>query len=269
VFPDAPAALPPNPVCDAIHDEPLVVVEHLDNQVQIIGSCSGKALATIPNITLPLQVDIMQDLSHAIVTSFPGALYFIDLSTYKVSSVMSLNLHNPSGIAISPDGKLAYVTDYGDTGALLVIDIQKQQIVNSIPTPVYPQGVFLTPDGTRAWVTFPFSQEVMVFDTLTLTLVKTLGANEPKTIAFNSTGTLAFLVYHASNTVAVIDATTFAAVRSIPTGAGANEIGIAPDDSFAAVNCYDGSQLTIINLSNYSSVTMSLPGQPLGLSLRY
>jgi hypothetical protein len=85
VFPDQTTS-PPTPPCDAVHDEPLIVVEHLDNKVLIIGSCSGQLLANLDVFSNPLEVDILPDGSKALVTSFDGAITFIDLTTYAIST---------------------------------------------------------------------------------------------------------------------------------------------------------------------------------------
>ncbi len=154
-------------------------------------------------------------------------------------------------------------------GALLTIDTQTRQIIQTLPLGAYPQSVFLTPDRSLAWVTFPLNNEVDVVDTLTNTIVKRLGANGPYGVAFNSTGTLAFITFRTSGIVEVLNTTTYAFVQNITVGSGPVEIGMAPDDSFAAVTNFDGQSLTLIDLNGYATTTIPLAGPPLGLTLRY
>jgi YVTN family beta-propeller protein len=182
---------------------------------------------------------------------------------------MQTSLYNPAGIAISPDGSRAYVASLNDPGTLLTIDIQKQQVIQTLPVTKYPQSVFLSPDGSLLWITFALDNQIVVVDTLTNTIVKTFTAFIPGAVAFNSTGTLAFVTLNAFNQVEVINTTTYAVVQNIPVGAGPLEIGIAPDDTFAVVTNFSGQSLTMINLTGYATSTIPLPGPPLGLSLRY
>jgi hypothetical protein len=260
---------PPIPTCDSVHDSPLLVVNHLTASVTAYGSCSGTLIKKIPVTSNPLQVEITPDGSQAIVTSFDSAITFIDLSTYTPTTIQTSSIYNPSGISISPDGTRAYVTSFSPIGFLLTIDIQKRQIIQTLSLTEYPQSVFLTPDGSLAWITCPFDGQIVVVDTLTNTIVKTLSVDGPTALAFNSTGTLAFIALGFAAQVEVLDATTYQFIRNIDVGSVPGEIGIGPDDSFAVVTNFDGPSVTIINLIIYATVTVALPGTPLGLSMRY
>ncbi len=269
VFPNQ-SITPPMPTCGAGNEYTILSVEHLRDRVVAIGGCSGTIFATIPVTSNPLEIRLLPDGSQAIVTSYDSAITFIDVATNTVVSTIQTTLDvNPSGIAISPGGTRAYVTNYTDPGAsLLTIDIPNHQIIKTLPLDAYPQSVFLNRDGSLAWVTFPFNNEIAVVDTLTNTVVKTIGADSPFGVAFNSTGTLAFLPSRNANAVDVINTTTYGSVRRIPVGQGPCEVGIAPDDSFALVTNFDGSSLTVVNLSDYSTNTIPLPGTPEGMTIR-
>jgi DNA-binding beta-propeller fold protein YncE len=269
VFPNL-SATPPEPACGTGNEYTLLVVEHLNNRVGAIGGCSATVIANIPVTSRPLEIKLLPDGSQAIVTSFDNAISFIDVASNTVAATIPTSVDvNPSGIAVSPDGTRAYVTNYTDPGAsLLTIDVQRRQIIQTLPLDSYPQSVFLNGDGSLAWITFPFNNEIAVVDTLTNTIVKTLSADTPFGVAFNSTGTLAFVPARVANAVEVFDTKTYAFLRRIPVGAGPAEVGIAPDDSFAIATNFDGNSLTVINLSDYSTNTVSLPGSPDGLSIR-
>lgn len=268
VFPNQFTA-PPAPVCDAIHDVPLVVVNHATASVSIYGSCSGTLIKKIPVTSNPLQAEITPDGTTAIVTNFDSAITFINLSTLTATTVQTSGIYNPSGISISPDGARAYITSLSSVGALLIVDIQKRQIIQTLTLTEYPQSVFLTPDGSQAWISYPLDGKIDVLDTLTTTIIKTLPLEFPAAVAFNSTGTLVFVALQIQGVVRVLNAATYEFVRDIQVGESPDEIGIAPDDSFMVVTNYDGQSVTVINLNGYSTITVALPDSPMGLSMRY
>lgn len=80
----------------------------------------------------------------------------------------------------------------------------------------YPLGVFITPDGSLAYVTCPFQNGVSVIDTLSNTVAATIdGIFQPYGVAFNPTGTLAYITSGATpGTVKVVDTTTYKVLKS-------------------------------------------------------
>jgi DNA-binding beta-propeller fold protein YncE len=93
--------------------------------------------------------------STAVVTSYDSAINFINTST-NIATIVNIDssLH-PCGVAITPDGSTAYITNLYDVGtSVLVVDIASQSIVAMIPMGYYyPENVSITPDGSQAWVT--------------------------------------------------------------------------------------------------------------------
>ena len=95
------------------------------------------------------------------MTSYSGAITFVDTASNTVSgTIQPLGDANfaPSGIAITPDGAYALVTNYltPPNSYLAVVDIASKKIQGKIPLNYnYPQSVFINPDGTLAWVTHP------------------------------------------------------------------------------------------------------------------
>jgi len=68
----------------------------------------------------------------------------------------------------------AYVTNRG-SNSVSVIDTASNTVVATIPVGAFPEGVAITPDGTRAYVTDFVSNTVSVIDTATNTVVVTIG----------------------------------------------------------------------------------------------
>ena len=70
----------------------------------------------------------------------------------------------PIGVAVSPDGRRAYVTNR-DSDTVSVIDTATTPSPRTIPVGDSPVGVAVTPDGRRAYITNADSGTVSVIDT--------------------------------------------------------------------------------------------------------
>ena len=198
-----------------------------------------------------LELDITPDGSQVIVTSFDNAITFISTATNTVTGVLRAPGNvNPSGIVISPDGATAYVTSFNiENPGLVVVDVARRAIVQTIPTTSYPQSVFMSPDGALAWVTFPFQNSIYLVDTLTNTVTRNLSVQSPFGVAFNSTGTRAYITNgNTPGTLQVMDTATYKTIRTVPVGNMPVDILVAPDDAFLLVTNYLGNSISVIDL---------------------
>src|SRR6266851_4582487 len=96
-----------------------------------------------------------------------------------LSSVLFLLLSLGAGLGTATAQALtsAYVTNA--SGTVSVIDTTTNTVVATIPVGLFPSGVAITPDGTRAYVINQFvtnqgDNTVSVIDTMTNTIVATI-----------------------------------------------------------------------------------------------
>ena len=164
------------------------------------------------------------------------------------------------------DGMQAYITNYFDNGSsVIVIDIAQRKILNSISVQTFPQSVYFSPDGLLAWVTFPFNNAIYVLDTLTQTFARSLGVTSPYGLAFNSTGTRAYIANSAVGTVQVIDTTTYQTIGFYTVGSGPVDVLVTNDDGFLFVTNNGGGSVSVIDLANGDVKTVVVGGNPRGL----
>jgi len=80
----------------------------------------------------------------------------------------------PVGVAITPDGSRAYVTNQGMT--IFVINTATNTVIATIPTSFLVNYIAITPDGTRAYATSEqgFDAAVIVIDTATNSIITTI-----------------------------------------------------------------------------------------------
>ena len=134
----------------------------------------------------------------------------------------------PRGIAISPDGKEAYVANAGDN-TVSVINTATKKVVATIPVGDEPQGVAFAPDGATAYVTNIEDNTVSVIDTATRTQTTTIEVGRsPQSIAVAVTpnGPRAYVPNFDDDTVTVIDLTTHTTLPD-PLAVGEGPLGVA------------------------------------------
>ena len=78
-----------------------------------------------------------------------GSLTVIDTATNDVADIVTGRL--PRGVRISPDGKRAYVTNFGDH-TVSVVDTITNSVSATVDVPGYPEAVAISPDGERVYV---------------------------------------------------------------------------------------------------------------------
>lgn len=82
-------------------------------------------------------------------------------------------LRRPLGVAVSPDGTRAYVTNFS-ANTVSVIKTNTNTVVATIPVGAFPFGVAVSPNGTRAYVTNLNDDTASVINTNTNTVVATI-----------------------------------------------------------------------------------------------
>jgi YVTN family beta-propeller protein len=158
--------------------------------------------------------------------SHTGYIWVIDTTSNTVVDTRSFSqaTTSPFGIAISPDGKNAYVVIdvaffvsvlFGTSGGPIVVGSS-------------PFGVAFAPDSKHAYVT---NGGVSVIDTATGTVVATVPVGSgQRGVAVTPDGTKVYVANSAGGTVSVIDTATNTVAATVPV-AGAFGVGIIPPPS--------------------------------------
>jgi len=161
--------------------------------------------------------------------------------------------NEPQEIAITPDGKTAYVA-VKESRSVVAIDTRTNTVVGApIPVGQRPLGVAITPDGKTAYIGIPVRREVIVFDTQRNVVVGSPIALEggPTRLAITPDGRTAYVTGSPPGNVAPISIGG-RAVSGAPIPAGPQPFGIAivPDQP---------------PLASFSAPAVARPGVPLAL----
>ncbi len=255
--------------CDATSPD-ILQVNHVNSLVTRLTTCPFAVKKTIRVASRPLQIAITPDGQMALVTSFDNAINFIDLNTNTVVFTLSV-FFNPHGIAITSDGKTAYVASFDNINSLIAtIDIASRTVTKTVQTNAYPQSVFLSPDDSQLYITFPFGNAMFIMDTMTGIVGNTFAITAPRGVAFNSRGSKAFITSAtggSSGSVLQFDTETFQVERTYSVGAGPTDIAVMYDEVTVVVVNNEGGSTSTINLKTGQVTTLALGAPAAGLAI--
>jgi YVTN family beta-propeller protein len=208
-----------------------------------------------------------------------GAVAVIETETCDVLAKLSLG--DPSGVAVSPDGRRAYVPNRDPRdgrGVVSVIDTATNAIAGSVAVSApsgSPKGVAVTPDGRNVYVATEHEEldgqgMVSVIDAETEDVVATIGVNPfPAAVAIRPDGRFAY-VLDLDGDPAVID--TVSLERTFPFGGqlSAARIAFSPDgahayairDADTQVFVIDGATAETVQMLEASGLTTDLAVGP-------
>ena len=158
----------------------------------------------------------------------PGAVWVIDTATNAVIAKVPVGMH-PAHVVVSPDGRLAYITNGGDN-TVSVIDTSAQRFVATIPVGKFPHGLRISPDGKQVYVANLKGGTVSVIDTASQKEVGKIPAGKgPAQVGFAPDGRLVFVSLSEENAVAVIDPATRQVIRKVAVGTVPIQLSVTPD----------------------------------------
>lgn len=177
----------------------------------------------------------------------------IDLNSGR--SVATLDTgHAPHEIAVSPDGTLAVVSNYGDREApgssLTVIDVESSAVWRKIDLGAHtrPHGVAFV-GSRRVIVTTEGTGHLVVvdLDEGQVGAAVSTGQDVSHMVAASADGRLAFVANIGSGSVTVIDLVDGIKLKDIVTGGGAEGITTTPDGSEIWVTNREADTLSVID----------------------
>jgi YVTN family beta-propeller protein len=174
-------------------------------------------------------------------------------------------------IAITPDGKFAYVSESladGSGAAVEVIATATNTVVANIPLASAPAGIAVSPDGQSVYVCNFQGSSVSVIATGANSVVAQIQVGlHPASIVFSPDGTSAWVANSDSNTVSVIDTATNTVANTISNAGSVPEhLAVSPTGSLVFVSGTQG--ISAIDIATGAVVaSVSMPGSPLGLAV--
>ena len=167
---------------------------------------------------------------------------------------------SPYGVAFTPDGSTAYVTNSG-SDTVSVIDVASGTVTSTIPVGSTPRGVAVTPDGSTAYVTNPGSDTVTRIDVASGFAPSFSVGSDPYGVAFSPNGPYAYVTNSGSDRVTVIYVGEDLALNDFPVGSRPVGVAFTPDGSTAYVTNSGSDTVSVIDASAtvFATVTSTIP----------
>ncbi len=166
-------------------------------------------------------------------------LVMIDIATERVMKAIAGPV-NPHGIAVTPDGKYAYLTsrnpDEENKSAgdgpfeVSVVDLEQGKVATTIDVGGDSHHAWISPDGKQVYVTVPALEGISVIDTATNSVVNTVKTGfKANSVATSPDGKRIYVVNKGDDTLSVIDRESLAVAKTLNVGKGPDHITVSPD----------------------------------------
>ncbi len=166
------------------------------------------------------------------VTNHPLSCISCHLYTQKtgfISKWINEDYLSPFNLVVSKEGHKLYVVAQ-DSNELLVVDKNKNKVVNKIKVGKYPHSVVLSKDNKTAYVSNHWSDNVSVIDLASAKVVYTLKTgNGPAGLALSDDGQFLYVVNTFSSNLSVINLKTKKEIKRLTTGDNPTGTSLSPN----------------------------------------
>ena len=192
-----------------------------------------------------------------------GSVSVINATTLTVIANITVGL-NPVGVAVSPDGAFAYVTNFG-SNIVSVINTITLTVVANIAVGMSPWGVAISHDGAFAYVANFDSDSVSIINTTTQIVIKNISVgSHPQGVAIGYNGI--YVTNSGGNTVSVIDTTNQTVTDTIMVGLNPSAAAVSTDGAFVYVlNSADGNVAGTVSVISTAFGNVTTPAIAVGL----
>ncbi len=191
--------------------------------ISVIHVASDAVLGAITVGSAPQIVAISPDSRRLFATCAEG-LYMAHTADQR-GRLVTDQCPQAHGVAVSPDGRCAYVADTMKN-RVLVVDGLDGSVLDRIPVGARPWSVAFTQDGSAAYVTNANDDTVSVIDTRSRRVLKTISVAGIPT-GISRLGSEMWVTSNVSSTVSVIDTAQRDVIKTIPLGISSEPVTAA------------------------------------------
>jgi YVTN family beta-propeller protein len=207
-----------------------------------------------------------------------NTLGLVDPDAGKQIATLSESGFTAHEIVASPDGKLAFVPIYGDSGvgkpgtdgsAIDVVDLETRHTIQTIKFDrgVRPHCAVIGPKDGMLYVTTELKQSITVIDPRTFKIVGEIPTGQPEShmLAISPDGTRGYTANVGPGTVSVLDMANRKTLSVIPVTTHIQRISISADGKWVFTSDTEKPRLAVISTaSNKVDRWIDLPGMGYG-----
>jgi YVTN family beta-propeller protein len=235
--------------------------------LKLLGVLLGGALLTV---SVGTSAAAAVPPSTAYVTnSGSKSVTLIALATNKAGPEIKVG-KAPQGIAITPNGRTAYVVNDGSdgSGSVTPIELATNTAGPEIKVGRAPQGIAITPDGKTAYVANQGSESVTPIELASNKAGPEIKVGKgPFGVAITPDGKTAYVTNYVSESVTPIALATNKAGGEIRVGEGPIGIAITPAGKTAYVTTHVESVTRITLATNTPGAEIKVGRRPIGIAI--
>jgi YVTN family beta-propeller protein len=195
-----------------------------------------------------------------------GTVRVMTVSTGALSDPIPVGI-GPERLALSPNGKTAYVVNLG-SGSVTVIDLTAKEVVTTIEgLGNTPFNLLVSQNGQRLYVGVVRSNYVAVIETRTNTVIDMIESPSPNGMAFSRNRRSIFVTNVFDNTIQEISLRSGEVVRTVDAGPFPGYIEVTRDGKHAymvrpfgnTVSVIDTATLAIVDTLTVGTTATSTP----------
>jgi len=161
----------------------------------------------------------------------------------------------PKGVSLSPDGKRAYVTNFGQTNGhnIDIYDADTLAHVDQIDMPGNVVESLLSPDGTTIYASNFIRNSVQLIDVKTKRVTKEIPTGtHPKILVLSPDGKQLFAANWSGDSVTQIDIAKGAVVRTLTAGKNPRGMAMTKAGTLYAAN-FNGASIDVFSGTAFDS----------------
>lgn len=239
------------------------------NMVNVIDTLSDSVVASIDVGKGPHGNRLTSDGKMLLVAiNGDDRIAYVDTSTQRV--IATTEVAKPHTVAISPNGKLAYVASQAPGHfALTIIDIATRTVVRTIALDKPPRDLEFAHDGKALYFTEAGVNAVQVLDPQSDKIIGVIPTGVSPHIAnFFANTTLGIVVVQGPSELLLFDPATNKPVRNIGVGKQPHWVTVSGDGKTAYVSNEGSNDVAIVELATGKTRMIAVGNGPRKLVLR-
>ncbi len=231
-----------------------------DSKVSIIDTATDKVTSSIEVGKTPHGLALSQDGKLLLVAGFgTDSVLFVDTATNKVTGTVSVP--KPHNLAISPDGKTAYVaSQLAGALELAILNLTDKTMTGMVKLDKTPRALNFSHDGKHLYFTLLDVPALQVLDVATnaVTTQIAVGASPHHPFLTEEYG---FVVSQTTNELTIFDPTANTVKGTVTVGKNPHWIATSADGDTVYVTNEASNDVSVVNVDTQKVIATIPVGQ--------